>query len=201
MRFKRGLGSGLLVALSLGLALVAARRAAADPPAAPAAPVQAATPPPAAAPKTPPAPTAAKALDVPAPKRAKVTCAQYRDDVDKNRKHAFFDTRLKAGEWGFVPPELRKLPPRAKLCGADRMGQVVIASPLFGKDLEAHYGPLFEKMEFKPLACEISRGQTRCHTKRHRDVGIIVTDADREAFVLALVPRSHTVSPTHAGHD
>src|SRR3954463_7317638 len=93
----------------------------------------------------PPRASAAKAA-VPAPapqppaeppKRTRVSCAQYRAGVEKSAKHAVFDTRLKSGSWGKVPPELRKLPRKSKLCGADAMGQAVIASPLFGADLES----------------------------------------------------------------
>jgi hypothetical protein len=135
--------------------------------------------------------SAAAAAAVPAvPRRAKVSCAQIRDTAQATSGHAVFDTRLKPKSWGRIPPGLRKLPRRAKLCGADGMGQVVIASPLFGKELEQHYAPLFEKLEFRSLSCEITDGQTRCSAKRHRDVGVLVTDTTNEAFVLSLIVRS-----------
>ena len=126
----------------------------------------------------------------PAPKRAKVTCAQYRANAEAHAKHAVFNTKLKAGAWGNIPAPLRKLPPGAKLCGADGMGQAVIASPLFGKEIEAHYAPLFIKIGFEPLACKVVGRRTQCTCKRHRDIGIVVTDQDSEAFVLAVMKRS-----------
>jgi hypothetical protein len=123
------------------------------------------------------------------PKRAKITCAQYRANAEKTAPHAIIDTRLKVGSWGRVPPELRKLPPHSKLCGADGRGQVVIASPLFGKEIESHYTPLFTKVGFQPLACTVEPGRTQCTSKRRRDLGIVITDQDTEAFVLAVMKR------------
>ena len=52
-----------------------------------------------------------------------------------------------------------------------------------------HYAPLLAKIGFEPLNCAIERGKTQCTCKRHRDVGILVTDEDSEAFVLAVVRR------------
>jgi len=123
------------------------------------------------------------------PKRTRVTCAQYRANVEKSAKHAVFDTRLKSGSWGKVPRELRKLPRKSKLCGADSMGQAVIASPLFGAALESFYTPLFEKVGFRPLECKIELGRTQCTCKRHRDIGIVITDQQSEAFVLTVIKR------------
>lgn len=124
-----------------------------------------------------------------APKRAKVTCVQYRATAEAHAPHGLFNTKLKAGAWGNIPAPLRKLPPRAQLCGADGIGQVVIASPLFGKDIETHYTPLFTKLGFKPLDCKVVGRRTQCTSKRHRDIGIVVTDQDSEAFVLAVMKR------------
>ena len=124
-----------------------------------------------------------------APKRAKVTCAQYRAAVEKTAKHATFDIRIKPGSWGHIPPELHKLPRGAKLCGADSMGQIVVASPLFGKDIEAYYGPLLAKVGFQSMTCKVEPGRTRCSGKRHRDIGVIVTDQDSEVFVLSIIRR------------
>jgi len=123
------------------------------------------------------------------PKRAKLTCAQVRANADEHAAHSTFNTRLKAGAWGNIPAPLRKLPPGARLCGADGMGQVVIVSPLFGKEIESHYGPLFSKLGFAPLACKVVGARTQCTCKRHRDIGIVVTDQDSEAFVLSFMKR------------
>jgi hypothetical protein len=161
----------------LGLLFVVALSSAIGPAKAGSEPVQAVRPP---APKEP---------DPAAPKRAKVTCEQYRANAEAHAKQAVFNTKLKAGAWGRIPAPLRKLPPRAKLCGADGIGQVVIASPLFGKDIESHYTPLFTKIGFKPLACKVVGRRTQCTCKRHRDIGVVVTDEDSEAFVLAVMKR------------
>jgi hypothetical protein len=138
-----------------------------------------------------PARSLAEALEpkTTAPKRVKVSCAQYRESVEKTAKHAAFDTRIKPGSWARIPPDLRKLPRRAKLCGVDSRGQAVIASPLFGKELEDYYTPLFSKAEFGPLICQVTAEQTQCRSKRKRDVGVLVTDATSEIFVLAVVLR------------
>jgi len=149
-------------------------------------PVNAGAPAPAAA---PPAPVA-KATQVAAPKRAKLTCAQYRANAEAHAKNAVFNTRIKAGGWGNIPAPLRKLPPGAKLCGADGIGQAVITSPLFGKEIETYYSPLFVKVGFQPLACKVVGGRTQCTSKRHRDIGIVVTDQESEALVLAVMKRS-----------
>jgi hypothetical protein len=135
---------------------------------------------------------------VTAPKRTKLTCAEYRADAEKTASHTFFDIRLKATSWGAVPPELRKLPRKAKACGADSKGQVVIASSLYGKELQDFYAPLFEKAGFGPLDCTADAKQTQCKSKRHRDVGIVLTDQSREAFILAvLVKRRSAPSEQH----
>jgi hypothetical protein len=133
---------------------------------------------------------AVRAPEPSTPKRTRLTCTQYRANAEAHAKHAVFDTKLKAGAWGNIPPPLRKLPPGAKLCGADGIGQAVIASPLFGKEIETYYNPLFAKIGFQPLACNVVSGRTQCTCKRHRDIGIVVTDQDSEAFVLAVMKRS-----------
>jgi len=135
-------------------------------------------------------PPAAKGPEAAAPKRAKITCAQFRASAEAHAKHSVFNTRLKAGEWGNVPAPLRKLPTGARLCGADGMGQAVIVSPLYGNDLASHYTPLFTKLGFEPLACKVANGRTQCKCKRHRDIGIVITDQDSEAFVLTVMKRS-----------
>ena len=135
-------------------------------------------------------PVAATQPEPAAPKRAKVGCAQYRANAEAHARNAVFNTRLKAGAWGNIPPPLRKLPPRARLCGADGMGQAVIASPLFGQEIETFYNPLFARIGFGPLACRVVARRTQCTCKRQRDIGIVVTDEDSEAFVLSVMKRS-----------
>jgi hypothetical protein len=134
-------------------------------------------------PKPTPAPAAT------APKRSKVTCTVYRANADKQAAHSTFSLKIKAGDWGHIPPPLRKLPARARLCGADGMGQAVIVSSLFGQDLEAFYTPLFTKAGFKPLSCKVTDGRTQCTCKRGRDIGIVLTDPSSEALVLSLIRR------------
>jgi hypothetical protein len=172
----RVLGFSLLVAIAASPAQGEPAKLAA-PVAAPAAAAPAAT-------------ESAAAATVAPPKRTKVSCTQYRANAEKQAKHSTFNLKLKPGAWGSIPAPLRKLPSRSKLCGADGMGQAVIASPLFGKDLESYYTPLFTKIGFKPLACKVADGRTQCTCKRGRDIGILVTDQDSEAFVLALMNRS-----------
>jgi hypothetical protein len=180
MRILPTVAAPLLFAAIASLAL-------AEPPKAPA---------PAPAPVAPPAPAPA------APARDKLTCAAYRDRQAERYKQAAFDTRLKAGSWGRLPPELRKLPPRAKLCGADSHGQAVVASPLVGKDLESFYRPLFAKLGFDQLTCTGTGGQTTCKCKRRRDIGIVVTDSTSEAYVVSMVVRARTPAQLMArGHD
>jgi len=132
------------------------------------------------------APRPRNVIDKPvaAPKRTKLTCAEYRASAEKAAGHTFIDIRLRPTSWGNVPPELRKLPRRSKACGADGKGQVVITSPLYGKELQDFYAPLFEKAGFGPLDCTADSTQTQCKCKRHRDLGIVLTDQDREMFVL-----------------
>jgi hypothetical protein len=130
------------------------------------------------------------------PRRTRLTCARYRLDVEKSAPHAAFDTRLKVGSWGAVPPPWRHLPPHAHLCGADSHGQVVIASSLYGEELEAFYAPLFGKLQFEPLTCTFDRGQTQCRSKHGRDIGLLVTDQTQAIFVLAYVKRERPPPPS-----
>jgi hypothetical protein len=125
----------------------------------------------------------------PPPKRAKVSCAQYRAKANEHADHALFNTRLKPGSWGRIPRELQRLPRQSRLCGADGLGQVVVTSPLFGKELESHYAPLFAEIGCSPFACTIKNGKTQCSCRRQRDLGVLVTDEASEAFVLALLRR------------
>ncbi len=67
-----------------------------------------------------------------------------------------------------------------------------MASALFGKALEAYYAPLFAKLEFDRLDCTVANSQTVCRTKHGRDVGVLVTDAALQAFVISFMKRSPT---------
>jgi hypothetical protein len=173
----------------------------------PAKPAEAAKPPvvaaaaPAPAPAAAPAPAPSPAVTAEPPKRTKVTCAQYRTIAEENAKHAMFNTRLKPGSWGHLPPELHKLPKGAKLCGADGMGQIVVASPLYGQELGNHYTPLFGKVGFNPLECKVEKSMTRCSGKRHRDIAVIVTDTKNEAYVVSLFRRGPPIPLSRTGHD
>ena len=141
--------------------------------------------PPAPAPMEPESPTEPEKP----PTRAKVSCAEYRLKTEQGSSPAGFDIKLKSGSWGAIPKELRKLPPRATLCGSDGRGQVVITSPLYGADLEAFYAPMFVKLGFPALTCKAALGRTQCTGKRKRDLGVLVTDRTTQAFVLAFVRR------------
>src|SRR5437762_191085 len=79
------------------------------------------------------------------PRRARLGCARLRARLDRTAKSLGAEDRIKPNSWGNVPAELRKLPAGAELCGVDEEGQAVIQSPLYGRDLEAHYAPLFAR--------------------------------------------------------
>jgi hypothetical protein len=135
--------------------------------------------------------------DASAPIRTKVTCARYRERVAASAPHAAFDTRLRKQSWGQYPRHCASF--RAVLsCGADSRGQVVVASPLFGKDLEAHYAPLFAKLDIDRLDCTVGNARTVCRTKHQRDVGVLVTDAALQAFVISIMKRSPTAPRSSA---
>jgi len=126
-------------------------------------------------------------------KRRKASCTVYEDRV-KGTPDAKSYT---SGSWGGVPPGLRKLPPNATLCGADargvKEGAAVIVSSLVGHELETFYGPLFEKIGCKPLACKVTPAKvgkldtewTECACHGDRMLGHIATDAWLEMFTLS----------------
>ena len=120
------------------------------------------------------------------------SCARLRQYVQKNAKSLGFDDKLTPKTWGNIPAELQKLPQGAELCGVDtEMGQAVISSPLYGKDIEIFYGPLFAKIGCHPLVCNSGAtygllDQTRCRCAMPGVVGTIATDTRNEAFTLAI---------------
>jgi hypothetical protein len=133
------------------------------------------------------------ALDGAPPKRSKVSCAKLRQQLEKSNRELGVVDKIEPRSWGSLPVYLRKLPPGAELCGVEvGLGQAVITSPLFGKDLESHYAPLFAKLGCEPLDCRVvatSEGvpeQTRCRCAMPGVAGVVITDSKHEAFTLAL---------------
>jgi|tagenome__1003787_1003787.scaffolds.fasta_scaffold20275358_2 hypothetical protein len=127
------------------------------------------------------------------PRRAKVTCAKLRQQLDRNSRQIGLNDRIAPRSWGNVPDDLRKLPPGAELCGAEaELGQVVITSGLYGKELESYYAPLFARIGCQPLACNVIdprsglRSQTRCRCSVPGVVGTITTDLQHQAFSLVV---------------
>jgi hypothetical protein len=127
------------------------------------------------------------------PKRAKVSCSKLRQRMEKATRQIGFEDKIAPHSWGSLPPDLRKLPPGAELCGTDaELGQAVITSPLFGKELESYYAPLFAKVGCEPLACRVAASsggvavQTRCRCSMPGVAGVVITDSKHQAFTLAL---------------
>ena len=118
------------------------------------------------------------------PKRTKMDCGGYRAGMELASKSAGIKMTMKAGSWGTIPAALRTLPPGAELCGATEDYQVVVVSPLWGKDMEAHYAPLLAKVGCQPLTCEATGRATLCKCKGNDTRGTIQTDSDVEAFFL-----------------
>jgi hypothetical protein len=124
--------------------------------------------------------------------RKRLSCPKLRQKMERAARILGFEDRIAPNSWGEIPPDLRKLPPGGELCGVDsELGQVVIASPLDGKELEAYYAPLFEKIGCQPLTC--NRGKlpgdpepTRCRCAVPGLVGNIRTDPNHQAFQLAI---------------
>ena len=96
-----------------------------------------------------------------APTRKKVTCAEFRAEVESSTKAVGMPMVLKAGEWGKTPAPLRVLPPKASFCGGNDM-TAAIASSLTGKDLIDYYTPILQKMGCKTPDCQIETKKTHC---------------------------------------
>ena len=72
------------------------------------------------------------------------------------------------------------------MCGSASIGgRVFIASPLFGKDLEAYYSPIYEKLGCKPFTCTISDKATKCECRSDRHFGGVRTEELDEVFSVA----------------
>jgi hypothetical protein len=143
---------------------------------------------------------AAAAPDKPAtaaPKRSKVGCAELLTKMEETSKRMNLPVKAIPHSWGNIPPELRKLPAGAEHCGSvDALGQAIIVSPLFGKDLEAYYAPLFASVGCAPFTCEIVTSdpyvQTRCKCKQGKVMkggmlGTVSTDTGAESYTIALM--------------
>jgi hypothetical protein len=122
-------------------------------------------------------------------KRVKMDCATYREGMERMAKSAGIPLKLAPGSWGTVPAALRALPPGAEFCGATDAGPVVVVSPLYGKEIEAHYAPLFAKVGCQPFTCDVSAFSTVCTCKGKDARGRVETDSDIEAFSLLLQSR------------
>ena len=115
------------------------------------------------------------------PRRTKVTCEEFRADMEKYSKMT-----LKAGDWAKVPPALRVLPPKASVCGAAAgTFTVYVASPLFGKELADYYTPIFEKLGCKPVKCEFEDKKTACNCRHSSGIGRIGTEMLNEAYAIS----------------
>jgi hypothetical protein len=120
------------------------------------------------------------------PKRTTKDCAGVRKELEDAGKS--YDVKVKPG-WGKVPKELQKVPPGGELCGVDSvMGQAIVKSSLYGKDLQAFVTPLFEKVGCKPVTCSIVESkpyrQTRCKCRRPGGVGAATTNVSVESFSI-----------------
>jgi hypothetical protein len=116
-----------------------------------------------------------------APTRKKVTCEEFRAEVESSSKAVGMPMVLKPGDWGKTPPALRVLPPNASLCGAHD-SLVGIASPLTGKDLVNYYTPILQKMGCKAPKCEIGEKKTSCSCVVQGGLARIGTEELSEAY-------------------
>jgi hypothetical protein len=116
-----------------------------------------------------------------APTRKKVTCEEFRAELESASKAVGMPMVLKPGDWGKTPAALRVLPPKASLCGShDTL--VGIASPLTGKDLVNYYTPILQKMGCKAPKCEIAEKKTSCSCVVEGGLARIGTEELSEAY-------------------
>jgi hypothetical protein len=126
------------------------------------------------------------------PKRTKMSCGAFRDGMERMAKSAGIPMKVTPGSWSTIPKALQALPPGADLCGAvEGQGAAIVAivSPLFGKDFETHYAPLFAKIGCQPFTCEVTGSQTTCTCKGSSGRGRIETDRDVEEFSLLFMAK------------
>lgn len=119
-----------------------------------------------------------------APTRKKVTCAEFRAEVESSSKAVGMPTVLKPDDWGKTPPALRVLPPKASLCGSNDT-LAAIASPLTGKDLVNYYTPILQKMGCKAPKCEIEEKKTHCSCVVGGGLARIGTEELSEAYDIS----------------
>ena len=120
------------------------------------------------------------------PKRPKMSCATYRSFADNMSKSAGINAKVVPGSWGKLPKELQTLPPGAELCGnVDDVA--IVLSPLYGKDLESHYAPLFAKVGCQPLTCDVTAGQTTCTCKGKGIRGRVETSKEMEGLLVTFM--------------
>jgi hypothetical protein len=112
-----------------------------------------------------------------------MTCAEFLPFVERSTKAMGMPMKLKADDWATVPAALRVLPPKATLCGSANTA-AFIASPLFGKDLEAYYRPILEKMDCKPVKCEIDDKKTSCRCRGGHNFGMVRTEELSEVYAI-----------------
>jgi hypothetical protein len=127
------------------------------------------------------------------PKRERMTCVKLRQQLERTAREMGIEDRIVPRSWGTIPSELQKLPPASELCGVDDLlGQAVIASPLYGDDLQAHYAPLFARFGCRPLSCNIISGQagladqTRCRCAGPGIAGTVNTDIKNQAYAVSI---------------
>jgi hypothetical protein len=119
-----------------------------------------------------------------APKRPKMTCAAYGAQVASSTKSLGHEMKLKVGDWADVPAALRVLPPRTEMCGS-LATTVFVTSPLFGKELEDYYRPIFEKMGCKPVTCEVTEKKSHCDCHGAGGFGRVGTEEGVEAYGIS----------------
>jgi len=118
--------------------------------------------------------------------RKKVTCAEFRAEVESSTKAVGMPMVLKAGEWGKTPAPLRVLPPNASFCGGND-STVAIASPLTGKGLVDYYTPILQKMGCKAPECQIEAKKTHCSCMAGGGLITIGTEELSEAYDIAFM--------------
>ena len=119
--------------------------------------------------------------------RKKVTCEEFRAEVESSTKAVGVPMVLKAGDWGKTPAALRALPPKASFCGSTGTSAAV-ASPLTGKDITTYYTPILEKMGCKTVKCEVGEKKTFCSCRVNGGFARIGTEELSEAYMINWMP-------------
>ena len=66
-----------------------------------------------------------------------------------------------------------------------------IASPLTGKELDAYYTPILEKMGCKAVKCESTEQKTSCSCPVKGGFAMIATQERTETYLISFVPYPH----------